>query len=56
MYIEDFEAFYHQAAELFKARPLDTRYVVKYRHSEGKLVMKVTDNRTVRACYNIKCS
>ncbi|GLC34792.1 hypothetical protein PLESTB_001164800 [Pleodorina starrii] len=46
MYIEDFEAFYQQSVELYKARPLETRYSIKFRHSEGKLVLKVTDDRT----------
>lgn len=46
MYIEDFEVFYEQAVELYKARPLETRYTIKFRHSEGKLVLKVTDDRT----------
>ncbi len=44
VYLEDFEVFYEQAVEMFKARPLDTRYNVKYRHCDGKLVLKVTDN------------
>ncbi|KAL6764303.1 signal recognition particle, SRP9/SRP14 subunit [Haematococcus lacustris] len=46
MYIADFDAFYQQAEELFRARPLDTRYCIKYRNCDGKLVLKVTDNRT----------
>ncbi|GFR47921.1 hypothetical protein Agub_g9723 [Astrephomene gubernaculifera] len=46
MLVEDFEAFYQQAVELYKARPLETRYSIKFRHSEGKLVLKVTDDRT----------
>ncbi len=25
----------------------ETRYVIKYRHCEGKIVLKVTDNKTV---------
>lgn len=41
--------FYEQAVELYKARPLETRYTIKFRHSEGKLVLKVTDDRTVRS-------
>ena len=49
MYIEDFEAFYQQAVELYRARPLETRYCIKYRHSEGKLVIKVTDDKQVCA-------
>ena len=27
---------------------LQARYVVKYKHNEGKLVLKITDDRTVR--------
>ncbi|GIL49480.1 hypothetical protein Vafri_5809 [Volvox africanus] len=46
MYVEDFEAFYEQALGLFKARPIETRYSIKFRNSEGKLVLKVTDDRT----------
>ncbi|GIL73624.1 hypothetical protein Vretimale_5490 [Volvox reticuliferus] len=46
MYVEDFEAFYEQAIGLFKARPIETRYSIKFRNSEGKLVLKVTDDRT----------
>lgn len=48
MYIEDFEAFYEQAVELYRAKPLQTRYSIKFRHSEGKLVLKVTDDHKVR--------
>ncbi|KAG2484400.1 hypothetical protein HYH03_016814 [Edaphochlamys debaryana] len=46
MYVEDFEAFYEQAVELYKARPIETRYTIKFRHKEGKVVLKVTDDRT----------
>lgn len=44
VYLEDFDAFYNQAIELFKSRPLETRHSVKYRHCDGKLVLKVTDD------------
>lgn len=47
MYVEDFEAFYQQALQLYKARPLETRYSIKYRSCEGKLVLKVTDDLKV---------
>ena len=47
MYIEDFESFYQQAEELYRARPIETRYCIKYRNCDGKLVLKVTDDRTV---------
>mmetsp|Transcript_18720 Transcript_18720/g.56641 ORF Transcript_18720/g.56641 Transcript_18720/m.56641 type:complete len:119 (+) Transcript_18720:378-734(+) len=44
MYVEHWESFQHQAEELFRARPLHTRYVLKFRSSDGKLVLKVTDD------------
>ena len=48
MYVEDFNTFYQQAEELLLKDPTKTRYVVKYRHTEGKLVLKVTDDYVVR--------
>lgn len=48
MYIERWEDFYAAAEELYLAAPLRTRYVAKYRHCDGRLVLKVTDDRTVR--------
>jgi signal recognition particle subunit SRP9 len=47
VYVEDFNTFYQQAEELYISRPLHTRYVVKYKHNEGKLVLKVTDDVVV---------
>jgi hypothetical protein len=47
MYIEDFNSFYQQAQELVAQQPLRTRYVIKYKHKEGKLVLKVTDDVVV---------
>lgn len=44
MYLEHWESFQQQAEELFRARPLHTRYVLKFRSSDGKLVLKVTDD------------
>lgn len=48
MYIEDWDSFYVQAEELWRREPLKTRYCIKYRHTEGNLVLKVTDDVTVR--------
>lgn len=48
MYIEDWDSFYVQAEELWRKEPLKTRYCVKYRHTEGTLVLKVTDD--VKVC------
>lgn len=47
MYIEEFNTFYQQAEELFRKAPLRTRYQIKYKHKEGKLVLKVTDDFVV---------
>lgn len=47
MYVQDWESFYQQAEELYRRRPLETRYCIKYRHQEGQLVLKVTDDVVV---------
>eukprot|EP00983_Pelagomonas_calceolata_P084563 1156383-Pelagomonas_calceolata.AAC.3 len=44
MYIEDFESFYQQAEALYRSRPLETRYCIKYRNCDGVLALKVTDD------------
>lgn len=49
MYIESVDSFIQQAEDLYRTNPLRTRYVVKYRHCDGKLSLKVTDNVTVCA-------
>ena len=48
MFVDEWDAFYQQAEALFLAEPLKTRLVLKYTHSKAKLVLKVTDDRTVR--------
>lgn len=48
MFVEDWDSFYQQAENLYQSNPLSTRYVMKYTHSSGKLVLKVTDDRVVR--------
>ncbi|KAG1678417.1 hypothetical protein FOA52_015184 [Chlamydomonas sp. UWO 241] len=45
VYIADFEAFMQESEELYRASPLGTRYCIKYRHCDGKLVLKVTDDK-----------
>eukprot|EP01023_Acetabularia_acetabulum_P054851 TRINITY_DN6236_c0_g1_i1.p1 TRINITY_DN6236_c0_g1~~TRINITY_DN6236_c0_g1_i1.p1 ORF type:complete len:102 (+),score=9.66 TRINITY_DN6236_c0_g1_i1:60-365(+) len=47
VYIKSWDEFYSQAEILFRQNPLKTRYMVKYRHCDGKLVYKVTDDVTV---------
>lgn len=45
VYIESWDEFTKRCVDLFRADPLRTRYVMKYRHCDGKLVLKVTDDR-----------
>ena len=47
MFIEDWVSFYEQAESLYKNDPIRTRYVLKYIHKSGKLVLKVTDDKVV---------
>mmetsp|Transcript_17687 Transcript_17687/g.42659 ORF Transcript_17687/g.42659 Transcript_17687/m.42659 type:complete len:114 (-) Transcript_17687:65-406(-) len=44
VYIESWNSFIEAAQQLFLASPEKTRYLVKYRHVEAKLVLKVTDD------------
>ena len=44
--VESIDSFVDQAEALYKQDPLKSRYVIKYNHSKGKLVLKVTDDRT----------
>jgi signal recognition particle subunit SRP9 len=43
-YIKSFEEFARQAESLFASSPSSARFVLKYRHQDGKLVAKMTDN------------
>ena len=46
MWIEDFADFASRSLALYRAAPARTRYVTKYRHTDGVLEVKVTDNDT----------
>lgn len=46
-YIDSWDSFQTQAEALYRSRPLHTRYVLKYRHCDGRLVLKVTDDVVV---------
>jgi signal recognition particle subunit SRP9 len=54
-YIDDWAEFQAQAEALFRSRPLHTRYVLKYRHCEGRLVLKVTDDIVVSTFFMALC-
>ncbi|KAK9087191.1 hypothetical protein Syun_029585 [Stephania yunnanensis] len=45
VYITSWDEFVDRSIQLFRADPISSRYVMKYRHCDGKLVLKVTDNR-----------
>ncbi|KAJ0240277.1 Signal recognition particle 9 kDa protein [Hirschfeldia incana] len=45
VYIVSWDEFVDRSVQLFRADPNSTRYGIKYRHCDGKLVLKVTDNK-----------
>lgn len=47
------KVFFEAAQKLYNENPNKTRYVMKYRHCDGKLVLKVTDDQT---CLKYKAS
>ena len=44
-YLESLETFVAEAEKLYVEHPEHTRYVAKYRHVDGKLELKVTNDR-----------
>lgn len=47
--LSNFEQFAEEADKLYSSAPAYTRYTFKYRHCDGKLVLKVTNDIIVRA-------
>jgi len=45
VYFKNWEEFQEAAEKLYQQNPSKTRYTSKYRHSDGKLVLKVTDDK-----------
>uniref|UniRef100_A0A453RAM6 SRP9 domain-containing protein n=1 Tax=Aegilops tauschii subsp. strangulata TaxID=200361 RepID=A0A453RAM6_AEGTS len=45
--LDSWDEFVDRSVQLFRADPITTRYCMKYRHCDGKLVLKVTDDREV---------
>lgn len=45
-YVRDWDTFAAQAHALFLRHPDRFRYTMKYRHKEGKMVLKATDDAT----------
>ncbi|PPQ91610.1 hypothetical protein CVT25_012791 [Psilocybe cyanescens] len=46
VYIHSWQEFQDAAESLYSKAPNNTRYSVKWKSSEGKLVLKITDNTT----------
>jgi len=46
VYIHSWQEFQDAAEALYSKSPNETRYCVKWRSSQGKLVLKITDNTT----------
>ncbi|GJJ14001.1 hypothetical protein Clacol_008258 [Clathrus columnatus] len=46
VYITNWQQFQEAAESLYKKSPVKTRYCVKWRASEGHLVLKITDDNT----------
>ena len=47
MYVQSWAEFAEKAEALWRASPERTRYCIKYRHQDGKLVLKFTDDVAV---------
>ncbi|XP_047145600.1 signal recognition particle 9 kDa protein isoform X1 [Hydra vulgaris] len=47
VYIETWEEFTKAAEQLYLSNPKKTRFTMKYRNCEGKLVVKMTDDVVV---------
>ncbi|KAI8902228.1 signal recognition particle, SRP9/SRP14 subunit [Globomyces pollinis-pini] len=45
VYITLWDDYQQQVEDLYQNSPIKTRYVIKYRNCDGKLVFKVTDDR-----------
>lgn len=43
-YLDSWEEFAKAAEHLYTEDPMKCRFVMKYRHNDGKLVVKVTDD------------
>ncbi|KAG2177576.1 hypothetical protein INT44_008088 [Umbelopsis vinacea] len=46
MYLDTWDDFQKAAEDIYIASPLRTRYVSSYRHIDGELILKVTDDRS----------
>ena len=45
VWVDSWETFFQQAEKLYLENPDHTRYLMKYRHMDGKLELKVTNDQ-----------
>ena len=45
VYVTEFDGFVSKAKALYEQNPSNVRYSMKYRHCDGMLVLKVTDDK-----------
>lgn len=43
--VENWDDFAEKAKNMYNNDPVNSRVSVKYRHNDGKLILKVTDNK-----------
>uniref|UniRef100_A0AAQ4QBN2 Signal recognition particle 9 kDa protein n=1 Tax=Gasterosteus aculeatus aculeatus TaxID=481459 RepID=A0AAQ4QBN2_GASAC len=53
-YFQTWEEFARAAEKLYLTDPMKVRVVLKYRHCDGNLCIKVTDNAAVSDCLQYK--
>ncbi|CAO3689214.1 unnamed protein product [Umbelopsis vinacea] len=46
MYLDTWDEFQKAAEDIYVASPARTRYVSSYRHIDGELILKVTDDQS----------
>ena len=46
-YLDNWDEFAEKAKELYNKDPISSRVTIRYRHNDGKVNVKVTDNKQV---------
>lgn len=44
--VSNWDEFAEKADKLYSSDPVNSRITIKYRHQDGKLALKATDNKT----------
>ncbi|XP_039980757.1 signal recognition particle 9 kDa protein isoform X1 [Xiphias gladius] len=54
-FYQTWEEFARAAEKLYLTDPMKVRVVLKYRHCDGNLCIKVTDNSVLVFCSSLQC-